>query len=137
MPPNGKIETSPRLNKLVAMYLAIRKKKEQIEERHKKELVQIEAMKQKLTGTLMEILDRTGQESARTTEGTVSLSMRHTASLADPDAFMDYVMKNGAFELMDRRANSPACREFAEEHGSLPPGVKINSVRTLSVRSPQ
>ena len=34
---------------------------------------------------------------------------------------------------MDRRANATACRDYAEEHGALPPGVKINSIRTVGV----
>ena len=85
---------------------------------------------------MLEFLDthRPG-DRPRPTRARSTCRIKHTASLGDPDAFMDYVMKNGAFELMDRRANSTACREFAEEHGSLPPGVKLNSTRTVGVRT--
>ena len=44
-------------------------------------------------------------ESAKTDEGTVYVLNQDSASLADPDAFMEYVRENEAYELMDRRAN--------------------------------
>lgn len=128
-------EVPAKINKLVAQYRAIRVRIEQMEEEQKKQLKPFKDAKDKLAGTMLEFLDRTGQEMARTDEGTVYVLVKHTTPLGDPDAFMDYVMKNGAFELMDRRANSTACREFAEEHGSLPPGVKLNTTRTVGIRS--
>ena len=128
--------TPPRIDKLVNQFIALRRRIEEIEEMQKRQLKPFKDAKEKLAGTLQAWLDDTGQESAKTSEGTVSITTRHTAALADPDAFMDYVMANGAFELMDRRANATACRDFAEENGSLPPGVKINSTRTVGVRSP-
>lgn len=135
---NGKATAvdNTQMDKLVAQYRAIRTRMEQMEAEFERALGPFKLARDKLAGTMLEFLDKTGQKSARTNEGTVTATMKHYASLGDPDAFMDYVMKNGAFELMDRRANSTACRDFAEEHGSLPPGVKLNSIRTVSVRAP-
>lgn len=136
MAKNGKPEDLTKINKLVAQYIALRTRMEQIEEQHSQFLKPFEQAKAQLTGLMLEFLDNTGQESAKTNEGTVFAAVRNTASLADPDAFMDYVMRTGSFELMDRRANSTACREFADENGELPPGVKINSLRYVNVRKP-
>ena len=132
---NGGKEVPAQINKLVAQYLAVRTRIKQMEDEFQRKLTPFETAKNKLAGTMLKFLDKSGQEMARTDEGTVYVTVRHNASLGDPDAFMDYVMQNGAFELMDRRANSTACRDFAEEHGSLPPGVKLNSIRTVGVRS--
>jgi hypothetical protein len=87
-----------------------------------------------LTGKILAALDATGQESARTEFGTASVNVRYDASCSDPDAFVEFVRKNDAWELMERRAGSVACRAFLEEHGQLPPGVKINAVRGIGVR---
>lgn len=132
---NAKVSTDARIDKWVAQYIAIRERMKQMEAAFKKQLEPFEKAKDKLAGHMLSFLDATGQEMARTDEGTVYVLNKSTASLGDPDAFMDYVMKNGAFELMDRKANSTACREFAEENGSLPPGVKLNSTRTVGVRA--
>jgi len=45
------------------------------------------------------------------------------------------VIANKQFDLLDRRANATACRELAEK-GTLPPGVKLNTIRTIGVRKP-
>jgi hypothetical protein len=125
-----------RIDKLVEQFVAVRDRIEEIEDIHKEQLAPYIKVRDKLIGTLLKLLDSTGQTSARTAVGTASIKTTYTAPLADPDAFMEYVAENAAFELMDRRANQAACRDFAEQHGSLPPGVKINSFRTVTIRSP-
>lgn len=130
-----KVADNTRIDKWVAQYIAIRERIKQMDALYKKQMEPFEKAKDKLAGHMLEFLDSTGQEMARTDEGTVYVLNQSRASLGDPDAFMEYVVKNSAYELMDRKANSTACREFAEEHGSLPPGVKLNSTRTVGVRA--
>jgi hypothetical protein len=111
--------------------------KECLERLKKIEVVrlEVEELRQAWKQRILTFLDEHGMTAAKTEAGSVYITTRHDASLFDADAFMDYVMRNGAFELMDRRANSIACREFAEEHGNLPPGVNLTSRRTVGVRS--
>jgi hypothetical protein len=105
-----------------------------MKERHKLELKPFEDIKQKLIGEMLEFLDRTGQKSAKTAEGIATVIVRHTAVCTDPDEFMEFVFEHNLRDLIDRRANATACRDYAEEHqGTLPPGVKINSMRTVGV----
>jgi hypothetical protein len=133
MKPNGK---GTRVDTLVMQYVQLRDKIAEIKEAQKKHLEPYEEMKQQLVGTLLKFLETTGQESAKTAEGTVYISTRSTAALADPDAFMDFVIEHGKFDLVNRVANAPACLEHAKENdGVLPPGVKINTIRTIGVRS--
>ena len=134
-PRAAKIEVPDKMNKLVAQYIALRDRIAEIKELQKAQLEQYTSMLEKLGGQMMAFLKDTGQEAARTDEGTVYLNTKHYASLKDPDAFMAYVRENDAYDLMDRRANSVACREFEQEHGSLPPGVHVNSIETVGVRS--
>lgn len=139
MAGNGKLKVTAadegRIDKMVAQYLALREKIRELDARYKAVLEPFELVKNKLGGMMLEFLDQTGQESAKTSEGTVYARVKHTASLADPDVFMEYVIKHGAYDLLDRRANSVACRDHAEEHGELPPGVKLSSIRNAGVRA--
>lgn len=82
----------------------------------------------------MTFLEKTGSESVRTAHGTCYASTRHTASVSDADAFMKYVLDHQAFELLDRRANSTAVKDFVKANNSLPPGVNLNAMRTIGVR---
>jgi hypothetical protein len=50
--------------------------------------------------------------------------------------FMDFVVENKFFHLLDRRANTPAVKTWVEEHKELPPGCNLTSVQTLGVRAP-
>jgi hypothetical protein len=125
--------TNGRIDKRVAQFVLIRDEIDAIKERHKIELAEYESLKQKLIGEMLAFLDRTGQESAKTAEGTVRVTVRHTAVCTDPDEFMEFVFTNNLRDLIDRRANALACRDYAVEKGNLPPGVKINSMRTVGV----
>jgi hypothetical protein len=133
LPPSPP-ESNGRIDKRVAQFIFIRDEIEKIKARHKQELAEYEHFKQLLIGEMLDFLDRTGQKSAKTAKGTVSITVKHTAICTDPDQFIDFVREHDLYELMDRRANAIACRGYAEEHeGTLPPGVKINSMRTVGV----
>src|SRR5262245_896745 len=136
MKANGKLVKSQRLDKLVNYYISIRDEIKELETRHKVELEPLIEMRERLTYELLMALDAAGTEMARTKAGTVSASVHDTAVCIDPNAFIDFVRQNDMYELMDRRANGTACKAFAKEHGELPPGVKVNSKRSVSVRSP-
>lgn len=135
MTTNGKMASSPRFDELVRAFVELRKVVKEIEDRHKQELAKPLRLKELLTEELLEGLASTGQEMARTQYGTVSAAVRVTPSCSDPNLFIAYVRENDAYELMDRRPNGTACAEFAREHGQLPPGVKVSSVRYINVRA--
>ena len=127
------IKSNGRIDKRVAQFIALRDKISAIEEEQKEFLKPFKDAKQKLIDEMLEFLDKTGQKSAKTEFGLATVIVRHTAACSDPDAFIEFVRENDAYELIDRRANALACRDYAEEHGALPPGVKINSMRTVGV----
>jgi hypothetical protein len=124
------------LEKRVKQYIAVRDHIKVIEEKHDKELEQWKADKEKLTGIIQSCLEAVGAESIKTSEGTAYTTTRYTASLADPKAFMDFVIENKQFDMLDRKANAPAVRDFVAETGALPPGVNLSSIATIGVRRP-
>ena len=127
-------EPNIQIDKRVAQFVMIRDEIEAIEERHRQELKPFIKAKDRLTGELLEFLDSNGLKSAKTAAGAIRISVRYTGVCVDPDQFMDFVFEHNLRDLIDRRANGAACRDYAEEHdGVLPPGVKINSFRTVGV----
>lgn len=123
-----------KLDELVNVYLELDRHIEQIKKEYRKKIAPLNDHQEKLTGRILNFLDRTGQKSARTIDGTLVTSVvSRKAQLDEPDDFMAFVAQHQLFELLDRHANTKACCEFAEEHGRLPPGVKINSIRRLKV----
>jgi len=120
--------------KRTGQYVLVRDKIKEITERHTEELKPFVELQNALTAWFTEQLDKVGAASVKTAEGTVYRSTRYSASLNDPKAFMDYVIANKKWDLLDRKANSTAVRDFIEQNKSEPPGVKLSAIRTIGVR---
>lgn len=129
--------TNPRIDKLVNYYIQTRNFIAEIKKRQKEELAKPEHNIEVLAAELIKVLDGAGVQSARTKSGTVTLSTHNSASCSDPNVFIDYVREHDAYELINRHPNPTACKDFAKEHGNLPPGVKLNIKRTVRVNSPR
>jgi hypothetical protein len=126
-----------QISQLVANFITLRNHMEKLKKEYLETVKPCEDLKDKLTARILAFLDGSDQESARTAEGTVTKGVKHDASLDDPDMFMAFVREHDKYELLDRKANTKACMEYVKENGSLPPGVKINSIRKLSVTKPR
>lgn len=130
------MEDMNKLNERVTAYLLCRKRLDQAEEAYEAQTKPLRELKAMLEGWFSEFLTTTGQQTAVTPQGTVHWNTKTTASLEDPDAFMRHVIGTGQYELLERRANAKSAREFAEANGTLPPGVKLNTIRTIGVNKP-
>jgi hypothetical protein len=128
-------EIEYKFDKLVKAFVDTRSVIEDIEERYKQEKKKPLRLKELLTEQLLKKLKQTGQEMARTKYGTVTAVTHDTASCSDPDIFIHYVSEHNAYELLDRRPNKTACKEFLKNNGELPPGVKFNSKQDVNVRN--
>ena len=122
------------ISKRVEQYVALRDKIKEIKIQQKEELAPYNVMLDKLGSSCLKFLQDTGQESARTENGTVYITTRGTASLEDAEAFMRHVIGTQEWELLDRRANSTAVKAYIEENGTLPPGVRFSDIIDVGVR---
>jgi hypothetical protein len=129
-------QPNPQVDKWVKQYIGLRDALKALEAIHKEKTDQYKTLMETLGGKLQDFLDNAGVESAKTSEGTVYSTTRYTASLSDPNAFMSYVKMHEMWDLLDKRANASACRDFVTEHKSLPPGVNLNALKTVGVRRP-
>ena len=120
----------------VLQYRQIRDKIAEIKERHEKELAAPKDVLERLGGILDAHLLKTGVESAKTKNGTFFRSTRVTATVQDPQAFMDHVIANQDWDLIERRANATAVRGFIEAKKHPVPGVNLNAITSISVRAP-
>jgi len=118
----------------VEQYIQVRDKLKELDEEYEKKKAPLVEAQNLLTGWLMGFLEKTGSDKVGTKHGTCYTSTRYTTSLADPDAFMKFVIENSAFDLLDRRANATAVREYVKEKNALPPGANLSAIRTLGVR---
>jgi len=94
--------------------------------------------KEKQYGIEMEFLRRfneRGIDNVSSREhGTAYRSTRSSVTVDDPDTFMGHIIKNEAWELLDKRASKKNCQEYAEVHGELVPGTKYSESQVVNFR---
>lgn len=126
----------PTIDQRIGQYVKLRDKIKMLDDQHKANMKPYREALDSLNSVLLDKLNATGGDSLKTKNGTAYKSVKRTASLEDADVFMEYVIANAAFDLMDRKVNVTAAETFANEHGKLPPGVKMSSTATVNVRRP-
>lgn len=124
------------MEKRTRQYLQVRQALKELDERQAAERKPLQDVQELLTGKIRKFMDDNRLENLKTSAGTCYTSTRYTATVADPAAFMDFVTTRGLWDLIERRANSTAVRDYVKDHNHLPAGVNLNGLQTLGVRSP-
>ena len=122
------------IGKRVDQYVKLRDRIKALDDEHKARMKPFREMLEKLNGVLLQHLISVQGDSVRTGAGTVYRTEKKSASLADPEAFMRYVIENEVWDLLDRKANVTAVEDFISENKSPPPGVNFASRYEVGVR---
>jgi hypothetical protein len=122
------------INTRVAQYVALRDKIKAQDDAHKVAMKPAKETLEQLNSVLLAHLISLSVNSASTDGGTVYRTEKKSASLADAKAFMDYVIANQAWDLLDRKANTTAVEEFIKGNAAPPPGVNFSSTYVVGVR---
>jgi len=127
---------STTIEEVIGLYRQLRARKEQIEESIKPKLAGIREDMLALEGWLLEQAESEGVKSFRTNAGTAFVTTQDSATVADWDKVLSYIVENEGYDLLEKRVSKTVVRDFIEENGAPPPGVNFNSRRTINVRAP-
>ena len=119
---------------LVEKYIALRDAKAALAKKFKENVAVLDAPMEKIEAMILKEFGKQGIESARTDSGTAYKSVRTSATVADWEAILGYIVENRAWEMLERRVSKEAVVAFREEHDDLPPGVNYREEITLNVR---
>ena len=125
-----------QIDQIIAYYIAFRNKLKEFKDKYKLAIEPYENKMSVLEGKALKFLDESGARTIRTDEGTAYVKNKDSATVGDPDRFIKYVKDHGEYELLDRRANLNAVRDFIKEHDKPPPGVNFSSMRVVRFMSP-
>ena len=120
----------------IQQYVGVRDMIAKLKERQEAELKPLLEIQEQLSGWLQQFLTTNNLDNVKTAYGTAHTTTRYTASLADPALFMNFVKEKGEWDLLDRRANATAVKEYVQAHNELPPGCNLSSIKTVGVRRP-
>lgn len=126
-----------KADELTAKYIRLRDFKAAVESESKEKLARIKEHLDTIEAEMMTFLNATGQESCKTALGTFFKKTSQTAKVADRDAFLAYVMEHEAIQFLTNHVSADAVKEFVAEHGTVPPGVDVVLVTSVSVNRPK
>lgn len=124
------------IDQRIQQYVMLRDKIKEEDEAHKQKMKPYRETLDKLNSLLLDLLNNSGGDSIKTKFGTAYKTVKRSASLEDPEKFMEFVIEKEAWDLIERKVSVTAAEAFADENGILPPGVKMSSQATVGVRRP-
>lgn len=124
-----------KLSEAVTLYIQLRDKKLQMKSDFDASVAPINDKMEKLEAKLLDVFNKTGMDSVKTEHGTAYTAVRTTASVADREAFMEFVKANEEWSLIEVRAAKTAIEQFRDNNDNeLPPGINIRSERVVNIR---
>ena len=66
--------------------------------------------------------------------GTAYRSVRASDKVADWDSLLEFIKKEGAWEMLERRVSKVAVEQFKAETSDLPPGVDWGETQVINFR---
>jgi phage host-nuclease inhibitor protein Gam len=124
-----------KLSEAVSLYIQLRDKKAEMKAEFDATIAPLNEKMDRLEAKLLDVFNKTGMDSVKTENGTAYTAVRTTASIADREAFMDYVKANEEWSLLEARASKTAVEQFRDSNnGELPPGINIRSERVVNIR---
>lgn len=122
------------VEKRVGQFVMLRDMKAALKEKHDSEMKPINDTMEMIKDELKVALNSVNADNMKTSSGTVSLNTKYSASAADIDMFWTWVVTQAAFDMLDKKPNVTAIREYVEQHGVAPPGVNFSSFQDIGVR---
>ena len=119
---------------LVDKYIKIRDKKSQLQKARDAEIAKYTDALDEIERLLLAECNEMGVESLRTSAGTAYKTVKHSVTVADKDAFRNFIKNEDAWYFADLRANAPAVRAYLDENDHLPPGVNMSSWAAVNVK---
>ena len=124
-----------KLSEAVSLYIKLRDQKAQMKADFDASVAPLTEKMDKLEAKLLEVFNQTGMDSVKTEFGTAYATVRTSASIADRDAFMDFVKANEEWALLEVRVSKTAVEQFRSANDDeLPPGINVREERVVNIR---
>lgn len=124
-----------KLSEAVSLYIQMRDKKAQMKADFEASIAPLNEKMDKLEAKLLDVFNKTGMDSVKTEFGTAYATTRTTASVADREAFMEYVKANEEWALLEVRTSKTAVEQYrAANDNDLPPGINLREERVVNIR---
>jgi hypothetical protein len=123
---------------LVAAYVAIRDQKQDIKRQMELQVKELDEQLDEISKALLEICESNQAESIRTSNGTVSRTVKTDYWTSDWDSMYRFIKEHEAFNLLHKRINQTSMKQFLEENPDIhPEGLNVNREYEIRVTRPR
>jgi Cft2 family RNA processing exonuclease len=124
-----------KMEDVIKAYITLRNEKDAIEG-EVKEKVRTKEKMVKLEAYIKKQADEQGVTSFKTGHGTAFVTTTDFAQVADWDAILNFIKKNEAWDMLEKRVSKNAVRGYIDEHKDVPSGVNYGTRIDINVRKP-
>jgi hypothetical protein len=128
------VEATNDLDSLIQAYIVLRDGKEEIKRLMTEFSSPLDSLMKIVNSKLMQVLDETNQESAKTASGTAYKKKSTSAKVADWNVLLEYIKKHDAYDLLTKGVAKDAVKSRIDETGEIVPGVDIVTFIDVGVR---
>jgi prophage tail gpP-like protein len=121
---------------VIAAYIKLRAKKDEIENKAKADVVDIKDKMTKLEAWLQTEAEKAGVTSFKSPAGTAFVTTTDFATVDNWDAVLEFVRGNDAWDMLEKRISKTAVRSYMTETSQIPPGVSYGTRIGVNVRKP-
>jgi hypothetical protein len=122
------------ITNLVTRYIAARDMKTKLDAAHKTKLEPLIAAMDKTEAAILDFFTKHGMDSAKCEAGTAYKATRTSATVADMDAFLEFVRENDAWQFLEKRVAKTQVDEYVAATKTLPPGINYSAQAVVNVR---
>jgi len=123
------------INKIIDTYVKIRDKKEELYRNYKDSTAELEEQMKLLKHKLLELSKETGATTFSTPDYTAYRTVKNRYWTNDWESFYDFMQKNGAMGLLEKRIHQTNIKEFIDENPDLhPPGLNVDSEYEFTIK---
>jgi hypothetical protein len=124
------------IDQVVGKYVETRAEIKRLETELEETLKPLKILQEKRESWLLQQLGELGLKNAKTEYGTVYKARKESVTMAEWDAFVDWVKVNDKFEFLNKAVNKTAVLEMMGEERDqpIPPGVNYVSIQTVNIR---
>ena len=128
------VDNCTDFDSLVAAYVMLRDSKEEAKREFTERTAPIEALIKTAGQKLLELLDASGQEGAKTKHGSVYKTKKTSAKVVDWNFVLEYIRKHEAWDLLTHAVSKDAVKARVDETGEIVPGVDLVTFIDVGVR---
>lgn len=128
--------TEPNVDTIIGKYIELRNEKQTKEAAHKAETKKIDEKLKKLEAWLHLKMSADGVKAFNTDSGTAYTTTVEQATVSDMNALLEFIKKNEAWHLLEKRVSKTGVRELLDADEPIPPGVNWYVTTAINIRKP-